>query len=341
MHVVSRYRRPARVFSVAWLMTLWAGILVAQTQAGDEPKLVALPAKVPAPKDNKTTPAKVALGKQLFFDPRLSGDNTMSCATCHMPEKAFGDALATAKGRGGKTQPRNTPSLLNVGLHSSLMWDGRAKSLEEQSLVPIGSPDEMHQDLGELEKELAEVSGYVDQFQQCFGGKPTRDGIAKALAAFQRSLVTGQSPLDKYLAGDKKALSDEAKRGLELFVGEANCISCHSGPLISDGDFYRLGVSLTDKGREVVTGDTKDRGRFRTPSLRNVAQAAPYMHDGSLPTLTSVVEFYYRGVPVEFGPFAAEVESLQGRSYSEISDLVAFLESLSGQPPEVERPTLP
>jgi cytochrome c peroxidase len=341
MHNVWNYRHTTLAISVAFSLAVWAGVLVAHIQAGDQPKLVALPAKLTAPKNNPTTPAKVALGKQLFFDPRLSGDNTMSCATCHVPEKAFGDALATGKGRDGKPLPRNTPSLLNVGLHSSYLWDGRAKSLEEQALVPIESPQEMRQDLGELEKELAEVSGYVDQFQQVFDSKPTRDGIAKALAAFQRSLVTGPSALDKYLGGDKEALNNAAKRGWELFVGEANCIRCHSGPLLSDGNFYRLGIVSADKGREAVTGNEKDLMRFRTPSLRNVAQTAPYMHDGSLATLTSVVEFYYRGIPAETGALAPEVESLQSRSYSEVSDLVAFLESLSGELLKFKRPTLP
>ncbi|MEX2137632.1 MAG: cytochrome c peroxidase [Pirellulales bacterium] len=326
--------------SVWWLLTLSAAAQV-NPGADDEPQLVPLPVKVPAPRSDPTTPEKVALGKQLFFDPRLSGDNTNSCATCHAPEKAFGDGLATGKGRNGKPLRRNTPSLLNVGLYSSFFWDGRAGSLEEQALAPIESPHEMNQKLDELEQELGAVHGYVEQFQQVFGTKPTRDVIVKALAAFERSLVTGPSPFDKYLAGERDALSKEAKRGLELFVGDAGCVRCHSGPLLSDSKFYRLGISTTDRGREEVTRDEKDRMRFRTPSLRNIAETAPYMHDGSLATLTSVVEFYYRGVTPVSSPLAPEVESLQGRSYSEVSDLVAFLESLSGEPPKIKRPTLP
>lgn len=323
------------------LLTFAPSLVVNPSRAEDLTKLVPLPTKVVAPENNPTTPEKVALGKQLFFDARLSGDNTTSCASCHLPEKAFSDGLATGKGRDGKPMRRNTPSLLNVGLFTSFFWDGRAKTLEEQALAPIESPDEMNQSLQELERELGQIAGYVEQFQRVFGTKPTRDGVAKALAAFERSLLSEQPPFDRYLAGEKDALADEAKRGLELFTGEAGCISCHNGPLLSDGNFYRLGVSSSDNGREQVTGVEQDRMRFRTPSLRNVAQTAPYMHDGSHKTLTSVVEFYYRGVPPAVGGLAPDVESLRGRSYSEVSDLVAFLESLTGEPPKITRPILP
>jgi cytochrome c peroxidase len=304
--------------------------------------LVPLPKAVPAPGDNPTTPEKVALGKQLFFDPRLSGDNTMSCSTCHLPEKALGDALVTAKGHEGKILARNTPTLLNVGFHSSFFWDGRAKSLEDQALGPIQSPDEMNQNLDELDEELNAVPGYVEQFQAVFDTKVTRGGIAKALAAYQRTLVTGPSPFDRYLAGDEDALSKQAKQGLELFVGESDCVRCHRGPLLSDGKFYRLGVSFTDKGLGGVTGRQEDNGKFRTPSLRNVAQTGPYMHNGSFKTLTEVVEFYYRFVPTHtHDGLPLDVEPLLAASYSDIPAIVAFLESLTGGPPEVTPPELP
>jgi cytochrome c peroxidase len=309
---------------------------------GTQRPLVSLPQAVPAPEDNPTTPEKVALGKKLFFDARLSGDNTMSCATCHLPEKALGDGLAKAKGHEGKTLARNTPTLLNVGFHSSFFWDGRAKTLEEQALGPIQSPDEMSQDLDELEEELNAVLGYVESFQAIFGTNVDRDGISKALAAFQRTLVTGPSPFDRYLAGDEGALSRQARRGLEAFVGESDCVRCHRGPLLSDGEFYRLGVSFADKGLGGVTRKRKDHGKFRTPSLRNVAQTGPYMHDGSFKTLTEVVEFYYRGVPsYTRDGLTLDVEPLLAASYSDIPAIVAFLESLSGELPEVTPPELP
>lgn len=288
------------------------------------------------------SPEKVALGKQLFFDPRLSGDNKMSCATCHLPDKAFGDGLARAKGHGDKTLTRNTPSLLNVGFYERYDWDGRAKSLEEQSLGPIQSPDEMNQDLAELERELNAVPGYVERFQKVFGTKVTRDGISKSLAAFQRTLVTKPSPFDRYLAGDKTALSAEAKQGMELFEGSAGCVRCHQGPLLSDSKLYRLGVSFKDEGLGAVTGKKQDKGKFRTPSLRNIAETGPYMHNGSKKTLSSVVEFYYRGVPTTTSDgLPLDVQPMLGQSFSEISALVAFLESLTGEAPKVERPELP
>jgi cytochrome c peroxidase len=306
------------------------------------PRLEPLPQTVPSPKDNPATPEKIALGKQLFFDPRLSGNNEMSCATCHIPEKAFGDGAARAKGRDGKTLPRNTQTVLNVGHFARFFWDGRAQSLEEQALIPIQSADEMNQDLAELERELNAVPGYVRQFQRVFGTPVTRDGIARALAAFQRSLTTGPSPLDRYLAGDESALSPAAKKGKELFEGDAGCIRCHHGPLLSDGKLHRLGLPSRDEGAGAVTGKKEDRGKFRTPSLRHAAQTAPYMHDGSKKTLAEVVEFYYRGVPTAASDgLPLDVEPLLGQSFSEIPSIVAFLESLTGEAPPIEPPELP
>jgi len=308
----------------------------------DQKKLVPLPRRVPAPQDNPTTPAKVELGKKLFFDPRLSGDNKVSCATCHMPEKAFGDGLSLSPGFDGKPLARNTPSCLNVGFFKSLFWDGRAGSLEEQALGPIQSAVEMNQNLEELETELAAIPGYVTEFHKVFGTRPNKGGIAKALAAFQRTLVTEPSPFDRYLAGEKEALSENARRGLELFQGAAGCVRCHNGPLLSDGKFYRLGVLSQDVGREKVTGKRKDRSRFRTPSLRNIGQTGPYMHNGSLKTLTDVVTFYYRGIPTTGKDgLLPDVDPLSGQSFSEVGLIVEFLESLTGKPPRVVPPKLP
>lgn len=305
-------------------------------------RLVPLPAKVPAPKDNPTSADRVALGKLLFFDPRLSGDNSMSCATCHIPKKAFADGLKTGKGHRGKLLARNTPSVLNTGYLSRLNWDGRAKSLEEQALGPITSADEMNQDLGLLEKELNAVPGYIAEFRMVFGTRVTRAGIARALAAFQRTLVSGPSPFDRYLAGDSKALSDAAKRGLELFRGDAGCIRCHNGPALSDGKLYRLGASFGDKGVGALSKRREDDYRFRTPSLRNIAETGPYMHDGSLKTLNDVVRFYYRDVPASApGGLALDVSPLADLSFSDVPDLVAFLKSLSGALPKVAPPELP
>jgi cytochrome c peroxidase len=313
----------------------------AQAQAGPEKSTVRLSDAVTAPKKNTTTPEKVALGKQLFFDPRLSGNNKISCASCHQPENAFSDGLAQAHLADGKTLKRNTPSLINVGFYSTYFWDGRAKSLEEQALIVIQSAEEMNQDLDELERELNAVPGYVKQFQDVFGSNVTRDVIAKALAAFQRTLISGPSPYDRYLEGDENALSDEAKQGMELFFGSAECARCHTGSLLTDEKFYRLRIS-DDKGRGLITGKKQDDCRFRTPSLRNVALTGPYMHDGSHESLYDVVTFYYRGVPNQ-GPMGSplEIEALWGHSFSEIGLIVAFLESLAGEAPSITRPELP
>ncbi len=305
-------------------------------------KFVPLPQVVPVRDDRTTTPETVSLGKQLFFDPRLSGDNAMSCASCHLPEKAWTDGLPQGKGNGGRELRRNTPTLLNVGFLSRLFWDGRAANLEEQALVPIQSCDEMNQNLDELEQELNAVPGYAAQFKTVFGSEATQAGIAQALAAFQRSLITEPAPFDRYLAGEKDALSYSAQRGFELFKGEADCARCHHGPLLSDERFYRLGASFGDAGLAAVSGNHDDKGKFRTPSLRNIAQTGPYMHDGSLATLTDVVTFYYRGVPTSTpDELPLDVQPLYGQSFSEISDLVSFLETLSGKAPEITPPDLP
>ena len=301
-----------------------------------------LPPTTPAPADNPTTPEKVELGKHLFFDPRLSGDNTKSCASCHLPEKAFTDGMPHARVAGGKQLTRNTPSLLNVGFYTSYFWDGRASSLEEQALVPIQSPDEMNQNVDELEEELNAIAGYRTQFQAVFGSPATKANIAKALAAFQRTLISRNSPFDRFLRGGSNALSEEARHGWELFKGDAGCIRCHSGRNFSDSKFYRLGTSVTDRGRGAITGQKREAFAFRTPGLRDVARTGPYMHDGSLETLSMVVEFYYRGVPIQSSDgLPLDVQPLIGQSYSKISAIVAFLESLTGEPIQITPPTLP
>jgi cytochrome c peroxidase len=305
-------------------------------------RLSPLPRTAPSPSDNPSTPEKIELGKRLFFDPRLSGKNTISCASCHMPERAFADGTTWNKGEAGIALARNTPTILNTGFYESYFWDGRANSLEEQALGPIRSEVEMNQDLDELEGELEAVPSYVDRFQAAFGSTPNRRDVARALAAFQRSLVTGPSPYDRYLAGDQTALSEQAKRGLELFQGRARCIECHNGPTLSDGKYYRLGISEDDVGRAQVTGKKEDRYRFRTPSLRNVELTGPYMHDGSLKTLDDVLSFYYRGSPyTSIEGLTPESPDLLGLRFSDLLDLEAFLKSLTGELPEVMAPDLP
>lgn len=307
------------------------------------PQLAPLPSTAPAPADNPTTPAKVELGKQLFFDPRLSGNNTMSCASCHMPDRAMGDGVAWNKGETGVTLVRNTQTILNVGFYARYFWDGRSDSLEDQALKPIESAVEMNQPLDELERELNEIPGYASQFQSVFGAKPNRGDTARALAAFQRTLVSGPSPFDRYLLGDENALSPNAKRGLKLFAGAARCVDCHHGPHLSDGEFHRIGTSEEDEGLAMHSGKSEDRYLFRTPSLRNVADTAPYMHDGSFHSIDEVLEYYYNGTPATTtdGSLPIDAPDLRGRSHADIDYLKAFLETLSGPLPKVSPPSLP
>jgi cytochrome c peroxidase len=332
--------RPPTILATLLLFVAPAVALGGKPQ--NDARWAPLPEVAPAPADNPTTPAKAALGKQLFFDPRLSGGNSLSCASCHKPELAFADGTQWNKGELGISLDRNTPTCLNVGFYANLFWDGRAASLEEQALKPIESDVEMNQSLDELERELAEIPGYVEQFRAVFDAEPNRRDVAKALATYQRTLVAGRSPFDRYLLGDENALSAEAKRGWELFRGDARCIECHHGPMLSDGLLHRMGVSEEDTGRALVTGDRDDRYRFRTPSLRNVARTGPYMHGGTFNSLEKVVTYYYRDAPqTTTDGLPTDAPDLRGQSYSEIPDLVAFLESLTGELPDLTPPVLP
>jgi cytochrome c peroxidase len=318
-----------------------ASAFVVTAQNTGAQQAVPLPEAAASPPAHRAEIEEAALGKLLFFDPRLSGGNQMSCATCHIPEKFFADGLPKGRGAGGRELPRNTQSVLNVALYESYFWDGRAASLEEQALTPIQSPDEMNQNLDALEAELNSVPEYAAAFQSVFRAPAHRDGIAKALAAFQRTLVTRNSAFDRYRAGDESALSQDAREGWEVFQS-AGCARCHSGPNFSDNRFYRLGTSFLDKGRGAITGDEQDLFTFRTPGLRDVANTAPYMHDGSLARLADVVEFYYRSTSMTApGGLRLSFEPLNYRSFSEIPLVVAFLESLSGEPPDPTPPDLP
>lgn len=295
-----------------------------------------LDAYVPVPDENPATAAKVALGRRLFFDTRLSADRSVSCSSCHRPERAFSDTLSLSRGVHGYRTTRNAPSLHNVAYREHFFWDGRVETLEEQVLRPIQHPKEMGLTLEELERRLREVQAYRRGFRRAFGvpgrggSKVDRSGMpagpsaadrsgartasasarrapapspvtarnaARALASYLRTLLAGDAPVDRFTAGDLEALSPLATKGFRLFNGRANCSACHPVPTFSDGEFHNTGVSWGggDPGRFGVTGDSADLGAFKTPTLRDVARTAPYMHDGSLATLEEVVEFYDRG----------------------------------------------
>ncbi|MBX3463420.1 MAG: cytochrome-c peroxidase [Planctomycetes bacterium] len=314
---------------------------------------------VPKPKkvDDPAAAAAIELGKLLFFDPRLSGTGEMACASCHDPDLGFADGRTTSFGHGRKVLRRNAPSVLNAGFLPHLFWDGRAASLGDQALMVFENADEMHSDGATVVAKLASSRGYRARFLAAFGDEePTLERALAALAAYERTLVSdGSSAFDRFLAGDTKALDDSALRGLHLFRTKARCANCHHGPLLTDFAFHDLGLSyygrgLQDLGRHAVTGDPADVGRFKTPSLRNVARTAPYMHNG-LFDLASVVNMYSAGMATlrpkpeqQDDPLFPQKSPLLQRldlTVEEKGDLIAFLEALNERKRRVRAPELP
>lgn len=294
-----------------------------------------------SPEDNPSTPAKIELGKILFFDPRLSGNNAMSCATCHNPALGWSDGQPKAIGNGGKILNRRTPSLFNVAFASHLMWDSEFTQLEDQALAPIRKKTEMNQDLKKLPEELKKIPGYAPYFEAAFPGEAISvKNVAKALAVFQRTIISGVSPWEKFLKGDDNAMSFDAKMGMLIFNGKARCNSCHMDWTLSDYASYDLGHASKDKGQGALTKEAWQEFKFKNPALLEVAHHPPYMHDGSLPDLESVVEFYNRG-----GDVARKTKSNDMRELNltplEKAQLVAFLKALSSPLETVEPPVFP
>lgn len=294
---------------------------------------------VPVPEDNPMDEDVIELGEVLFFDPRLSGNDELSCASCHVPALGWSDGKPLFEGFEGVEGPRRTPTIINSAYYDELFWDGRAESLEEQALGPISSPIEMNMSLDELAGKLTEIEGYPEMFDETFGEEITIDNIGKALAAFERTIVVEDTPFDQFLAGDYDALSEEEIFGMELFANEAQCITCHNGPHLTDQQYHNVGLDSDDEGRMEHTGDEEDDGAFRTAGLYGAAHHAPYMHDGSLETLEEVVDFYDRGGDghENTSPLITELNL----SDDEKSALLAFLEVLAGENPSVEIPDLP
>ncbi len=315
---------------------------------GQGPSVGSTPRGLPPvvhPKDNPPTDAKISLGKQLYFDPRLSRDNTISCASCHDPEKGYSNADQFATGVGGKKGGRNSPTVINSAYFTFQFWDGRAKTLEEQALGPIQNPVEMNMTLPEVVEKLNAIPGYKSQFKEVFGSDVTSDGIAKAIAAFERTVLSGDAPYDRFLAGDKGAMSEAAQRGWALFKGKANCLACHSGPSLTDNAFHNIGVGMDrkaiDDGRKAISKLGGDLGSFKTPTLREIARTAPYMHDGSMKTLEEVVEHYNKGGVVN-DTLDEEIFPLK-LTAEEKADLVTFMKEGLASPsyPAIKAPELP
>jgi cytochrome c peroxidase len=296
---------------------------------------------VPIPAENPSSEAKVRLGETLFFDSRLSSDGTVSCGSCHRADRAFGDGQRFSKGIGGQLGIRNAPSILNAAYVPQLLWDGRALGLEDQVRYPITDPREMNMTKEKLVQVLTGIPEYPPRFAAAFGDPGiSLERVSQALAAFERTLVSGNSPFDRFYFGkEESALTTAAQRGWELFRGKAGCIQCHlcdaTNPFFTDFGFHNTGVGFEDDqpdlGRFRVTREREDKGRFKTPSLRNVSLTAPYMHDGRFADLAAVVAFYERGGTPN--PFLDERIRPRELTAEEKEDLIQFLSSLEGEPP--------
>jgi len=280
--------------------------------------------------------SKAELGKLLFFDPILSKDSTISCASCHKPAYAFADTSATSIGVAGAKGVRNTPTAMNVALHQSFFWDGRAKSLEEQALAPIENPAEMNLPVKAALLRLQKNKNYDSWFKKIFDSGPTPASLAESLAAFERELETSESPFDDWKFSDNPgAVSEAAKRGFNLFNTKGKCIQCHFGADLTANEFRNIGLfngkELNDSGRMVITGKSEDLGKFKTPSLRNIAITPPYMHNGKFKTLAAVIDFYNE--PDKVVNNSINRDSLLAKPFGltpgEKSDLEAFLNSLT------------
>ena len=337
--------RPAALGLAAAALTLGVG-----AAAGSRPERPSIPADTlprPLPREAPlgvevyastwgASEAVVELGRRLFFDPRLSRDGSVACASCHRPELGFADDRPRSVGVDGEETRHHAPSLLNKALSTDLHWDGAAPTLEEQVLLPISSPTEMGLPLEEALERLASDTALLADFEEALGGPPEAERLAAALAAFVRRLVAGDSPVDRFRAGVSQELDAAERAGLWLYEGRGGCWRCHGGPNFSDEGFHNTGVGVTngvpEAGREAVTGSAEDRGAFRTPGLRHLTRTAPYMHDGSLATLREVVEFYRRGG----NPNPSLSSRLQPLDLTDedVDHLVAFLEALSRQGPQ-------
>lgn len=295
---------------------------------GEIPEIGPLP-PVPANPDNPPTPQRIALGKKLFFDNRISGNGTMNCSSCHIPETGWTLPTRYSVANEGFVERRNSPTLLNVGYNKALIWDGRAPNMEKQAVGSTTNPVHKGQDIEKLMKILNDDAEMVKMFQEAYGSNPNPEDYGKAMAVFQRhTIITGESAFDRYMKGDKKAMSKQAVKGMKLFKGKAGCIQCHNGPNFTDSDFHNTGLKrnpdfdqeefqkilkfdakrmgLTewetindDPGRYLKTHSMDDWKKFKTPTLRNLPDTKPYTHDGRYETLEEVIEHYNRGADNE------------------------------------------
>ena len=299
---------------------------------------------VAIPADNPMTEAKVELGKMLYFDKRLSKENDISCATCHDPSMAWAEKTTTSKGIRGQMGDRNAPTVVNAAYMRVQFWDGRAASLEQQAVGPIQNPIEMGNTLEACVDCLNKIPEYKKLFKDVFGTEINKEGVAKAIAAFERTILSGNSPYDKATKGnDKAALTDAQKRGMDLFMDKGQCSTCHSPPMFSNSGYYNAGAGKSkDEGRKKVTSKDGDLGKFRVPGLREAANTAPYFHDGGVATLEEAVKLMATG-GVDNPNLSSTFKGIRDAKLTEadIKDLVEFVKALSGDYPKMQPPKLP
>jgi len=357
---------PGKIFLFILMITAVAPTLLVfnQTQAATPLLPVGKPVQikaplglppVPIPPDNPPTAETIALGRRLYYDPILSLDNTVSCATCHSPQFGFADPKRVSEGVGKKTGTRNSPSVMNTAYFTSQFWDGRSPSLENQAEGPVQNPVEMANTLATVEARLNANLSYREEFAKAWGPKPiTYEMVEKSIASFERTVLSGNSPFDRWKYGhDANAVNNSVKRGFVVFTSrkKGNCAACHSVAdnyaLLTDNKFHNVGIGVdmdqfTDVGLFAVTHNQDDKGKFKTPCLRNIAQTAPYMSDGSLKDLKQAIDFYI-GAGNSNPNLDREIHVLDFLSGQERADLQAFLNSLNGElpanvgPPEVTK----
>lgn len=300
------------------------------------------PEDVPYPKSDPYTESKAKLGKMLFFDPILSSTGTMSCASCHNPELSWTDGLPLGRGENGDLVPYRTPTLLDIAWVPELGWDGRFDGLEEMAFVPINNPHMMAGRTSNVLAALGAIEGYREAFAAAFpDGKITRAHVAMALATFERTIVAGEAPFDRWIDGDSNAISATAKRGFDIFNSKGRCAECHSGWNFTDSAFYDIGTATgKDIGRgSLFPTDPKLHYAFKVPTLRDVARSAPYMHNGSVKTLAAVIDLYDRGGIDR--PSRSDLIKPLNLTDAEKSDLIAFLDTLTADAAPYPVPSLP
>ncbi len=302
------------------------------------------PEVAPAPPENLPDDSRIKLGEMLFWDPRLSKKGAMSCASCHNPALGWSDGLPTAVGFDMQKLGRATPTILNTAFNTIQMWDGRKANLEDQALGPIEAAGEMNLPLHEMVSRLKSIPGYSSHFEKAYPGQGISEvTVARAIASFERTVLSTESPFDRWRRGDEQAVSATAKRGFELFTGKAKCAICHMGYNFTDNGFHNIGVkddgASPDVGRFAQRKVKSMHGAFKTPTLRDIALTAPYMRNGMYTTLTEVVEHYNRGGDVKDN-LDINIVPLD-LSAAEVADVVAFMESLTGAPRVVHVPVLP